>query len=264
MIHKTGSPFLAAFSLAALLVVGFSGSHAGVPEISGAVGIGGHYTGIEDYYQRAGEYNIGSDDPYPEFNVDLSIRDGVRNYSLSAFYFDKETISFSLKGFSSDVVSAEVSYRSFYRNKGNDQLENLLVRETTDPAANTPGGKMITSENTDPTAEYGYSRKEINSSIKTKIRLKNADFIELKAAHRAILEDGKEQKIASMHCSSCHIRSQTVQLDRETHNLSLEARTRVDRIDLGYALDYRHNKSEVSAPEILYDVAQHPVNGGGY
>jgi len=255
--------FIIAISISSVFVfITTSAGQVEAPDRSTTFRIGGHYTALNDYYKKAGEFYLGQEDPFPEFGIDLFSSNNSGNLIFSGDYFDKKNMFGRLKFSTSDNVKGSVSYRSFFRNHGTDLLENLVVRETTNPDANTPGGKMVTHEDTAAEADYGYTRHEIDSNIEFKIPLDEKHALKLMAAHRLIIHKGTEQKLAIMHCSSCHIKSQQVDVDRETNNISLDAQTKFDEIELGYGIDYSHFDSDVKIPEVFYDTVQHPVNGG--
>ena len=67
--------------IASLIVLSVSVAFAGDTVVHGTIGIGGHITSINDYYQKAGEFNLGKDDPYPEFLMGIQKTGDI--YSVS-------------------------------------------------------------------------------------------------------------------------------------------------------------------------------------
>ena len=228
------------------------------PDIQTTFRIGGHYTTLDDYYKKAGEFYYGKEDPFPEFGLSLYSMEDSKSFNFSGDYFDKKNMFGRLNVMASDILKGSFSYRSFYRNKGTDLLENLMAKEKPD----TLVGKSVTHEDTAPGADYGYTRHEINSDLEFKIPIDNKHDLKLIAAHRSIMHKGTEQKIVTMHCSSCHIQSHKVDVDRKSHNLSLDAQTAFDRLELGYGIEYNYYDSDVKTLEVFYDTAQHPNTGG--
>jgi hypothetical protein len=222
--------------------------------------VGGHYTGFEDYYKKVGEFDRGKEEAMPEVALKYSGYQGQENFYISGHFYDPQRLSLHLEGSSKDIVSAQVSYRSFRRQRGTDLMENLMVREATDRTASTPGGKMVTHEDTDPDADYGYTRHQIESNFQVKVP--GSSGVRFWVTHRSLLEDGEEQKVVSMHCSSCHMVSTSASVDRRTHTINTGVEGELGPLLLSYELAYRNFRSEVVTSEAFYDTAQHPVNAG--
>jgi len=220
--------------------------------------LGGHYTGYEDFYKRVGEFDRGEKEAMPEVSLSYSGYKGDQSWDLFGHYYDPKSISFDLSGKSKDIFSGKVSYRSSYRQRATDLLENLMAREAVNQE-NKPGGKMFTYEHEDPAADFGYTRHEVKSDIQVKIP--GSAKLKIKAFHRSIVEKGDDQKVVSMHCSSCHMVSKSAEVDRRTHTISAGSEATAGPVLFSYLGSYRTFKSEALSPVAFYDTAQHPVNG---
>jgi hypothetical protein len=220
--------------------------------------LGSHYTGYEDFSKKVGEFERGKEGAVPEISLSFSGYRGDKSLDFFGHYYDPKRISFNLTGKSKDVFSGLVSYRSFYRQEATDLLENLMAREAVDQQ-NKPGGKMYTYEHENPNADFGYTRHEIKSDFQVKIP--GSVMLKIIAAHRSILEKGDEQKVVSMHCSSCHMVSKSAKVDRRTHTVSAGIEINPKPLFLSYVGSFRSFKSEAPPLEAFYDTAQHPVNG---
>lgn len=218
--------------------------------------LGGHYTGYEDFYKKVGEFDRGEKEAMPEVSLSFSGYKGDQNLDFFGHYYDPKSISFDLSGKSKDIFSGMISYRSSYRQRATDLLENLMAREAKDQQ-NNPGGKMFTYEHENPDADFGYTRHELKTDFKVKVP-GSAKLI-LKAFHRSILEKGDDQKVVSMHCSSCHMVSKSAEVDRRTHTVSAGAEADVGPVLFSYMGSYRTFKSEVPSPKAHYDKAEHPT-----
>ncbi len=222
--------------------------------------LGGHYTGLNDFYKKVGEFDSGKEGALPEVLLNYSGYKGEKNLWFSGHYYDSKRISLELSGRSKEVLSGKVSYSSFYRQREKDLLSNLMVREATNQSASPPGGgKMVTHEDQTPNADFGYTRHQIKSDFEVKVPGKAK--LKLIAAHRSILEKGEDQKIVSMHCSSCHLVSKSVDVDRRTHSASLGFEINPSNVFLSYMFSFRSFKSEAPVPVAFYDTAQNPING---
>jgi len=221
--------------------------------------LGSHYTGYEDFSKKVGEFDRGKEEAVPEISLSFSGYRGDQSLDFFGHYYDPKRISFSLTGRSKDILSGLVSYRSFYRQRATDLLENLMAREAVDQE-NNPGGKMFTYEHEVPDADFGYTRHEIESDFQVKVP-GSAKF-KIIAAHRSILEKGDDQKVVSMHCSSCHMVSKSAEVDRRTHTVSAGIEIDPGPLFFSYLGTFRSFKSEAPPPEEHYDRAEHPVKDG--
>jgi len=222
--------------------------------------LGGHYTGFDDYYKKVGEFDRGKEGALPEVFLDYSSYQGKKSLWFSGHYYDSKRMSLELSGRSKEVLSGKVSYSSFYRQREKDLLSNLMVREATNQSASPPGGgKMVTFEDLTPHADFGYTRHQIKSDFEVKVPGKAK--LKLIAAQRSILEKGEDQKIVSMHCSSCHMVSKSVDVDRRTHSMSVGFEVNPGDVLLSYMVSFRSFESEAPLPVAFYDTAEHPVNG---
>jgi hypothetical protein len=222
--------------------------------------VGGHYTGFEHYYKKVGEFDRGKEEAMPEVALKYSGYRGQESFYISGNFYDPQRMSLHLEGSSKNIVSAQVSYKSSRRQRGTDLLGNLTAREATDRTASTPGGKMVTHEDTAPDADFGYTRHQIESHFQVKVP--GASGVRFWVTHRALLEEGEEQKVVSMHCSSCHLVSTSASVDRRTHTVNTGVEGQAGPFLLSYEFSYRNFRSEVITSEAFYDTAQHPVNGG--
>ncbi len=258
-------PFLKLLSLLVVIAILALSSSAVLPQdepsySTWSLWLGSHYTGLEDYYKKTAEFDRAKEEGMPEAWLRYFGYKGDDSWDLFAHYYDPERMRLDLSGKSKDIFSGRVSYQSFFRQSQTDLLENLMAREAVDQQ-NTPGGKMFTYEHETPPSktDFGYTRHEVKSDVQVKVS-GSANLI-LKAFHRSILEDGEDQKVVSMHCSSCHMESKSVEVDRRTHTVSAGAEATTGPVFFSYLGSYRTFKSEAPQPTAYYDEAEHPVTG---
>ena len=192
-----------ALSLTVLLCSGAAVGQ-GEPDEDLRLWLGAHYTDLQDYTKKVGEYNLGNSEWLPDFRVNYFRQATDYLLTLDGQYFDNKNISGKVTGSLSDRLTGQIEYRSLIRQQGQDLLGNLETREWFGASA---GGKILTHEITDPDADYNYNRNEILTKVSVLLSRKNN--IRLHTAHRSILKSGEEQKISSTHCFSCHVTSQT-------------------------------------------------------
>jgi hypothetical protein len=227
---------------------------------SWSIWLGGHYTGLNDFYKKVGEFDRGEEGVLPEVLLNYSTYRGEKNLWFSGHYYDSKRMSLDLSGRSKGIFSGKISYSSSYRQREKDLLNNLMVREATSQSATPPGGgKMVTYQDQAPDADFGYTRHQVKSNFEVKVPGKAK--LKLIAAHRSILEKGEDQKIVSMHCSSCHMLSKSVDVDRRTHSASAGFEVNPGNLFLSYVASFRSFKSEAPLPVAFYDTAEHPIKG---
>ena len=216
---------------------------------------GGHYTDFEDYARKVGEYRLNDDKAYPELKFDYLSRQSNTIFLMNAHYFDEENINGKASATVGDIFSARFQYRSLTKQKGQDMLANFNAREflgwIPDPAnpgdsIQKQGGKVLTHELLDSDPDYNTNRHEILSQIS--MLLSRQNNVRLVAAHRSVIENGTEQKIASNHCFSCHLTSKTAEVDKQTHQIEAGLEAELGKYDVGYTFGYRLYKSDARAP----------------
>lgn len=222
--------------------------------------IGSHYSGFQDYYQKVAEFDRGKEGFMPEIAFTILHTKDKSSIKFVSRFYDPKRMNFSLEGKSSDRLHAKFSYQSFYRQLQKDFLENLQAREAQDREGTVPYAKMVTHEDLNPDAEYGYRRQEIKTDIDFKVPGTNKLIVY--ASHRSILEKGIDQHIQLNHCATCHAVSRALDIDRKTHTVSAGADLDLNPVFISYRASYRSFKSDAGPYEAFYDIARHPINGG--
>ena len=221
------------------------------------INVGSHYTGLQDYYSKVAEFDRGKEGFTPEIGFKLNHTKDNKNIALGGYFYDPKRMSFGLNGNVGEKISAKVSYKSFYRQLQFDQMENLQAREAGDREGITPGGKMITHEDKNPGADYGYRRQEIQTDVDFKV----SNHIKLMVNHRSILEDGTEQHMQLNHCATCHINSRALDHKQNTHSVSAGGEITLKDIMIAFKSSYKTFESKAGPYTAWYDSAQHPTKG---
>lgn len=219
--------------------------------------IGAHYTDFTDFQKKVGEYNLGNEDFLPELKGFYKFRSGNYLLTIDGHYFDKNNIDARYSQRWTDRIKGDIYYGSLVRQEEQDLLANLEAREWTGTA---PGGKILTHELLDEGADYKTHRQEFGGNAE--VLLSRKHNVRMVAAHRSILTTGSEQKIANSHCFSCHVTSQSADVDKRTDAFEVGVQADAGKMTLGYKFGYRHFMSNVYDPMAYYDAAKHPVNGG--
>ncbi len=248
---------VAVAALVASLVLLGTGAFAQQPATTWQVWVGSHYSGLQDYQEKVAEFDWATNSP--ELAAKLSHTFGKNVLDVSGLYYDPKRMALNASAGLGDWLKADVSYRSFYRRLQNDLMENLVVREAKDRIGSAPGGKMMTYDNPTPAATFGYTRREINTKLEA--RIPSLKMLKLRLEHRSILEDGNEQRLAAMHCSSCHVEAIDMKVDRKTHDVAAGADLDVGPVSISYTARIRQFRDDAPIYEMKYDTAQHPING---
>ena len=220
---------------------------------------GSHYTEFSDYTKQVGKYDLGDDEFMPEFKVNYISKSSNGMFSLDGHYYDDHNVYGKVRTTVGNTFKANFKYRSMILQEGQDLLTVMEAREYL-PSSGNAGGKMLTHEILDPNADYNTHRQEISSNIEAK--LSNKYNMRLVVAHRSILKNGTEQKIASTHCFSCHMTSVTAQVDQTQHQIEAGIDVGNNQFDLGYRFGYRVFENHATNATVNYEDAKHPVNGG--
>jgi hypothetical protein len=220
--------------------------------------LGAHYDTYDDYGKKVGEYRKLYDGAYPEARFGLFAKGQDFYLDFKGHFYDNKSMSGDFTGKLSNRVSAKVKYLMFRRELQTDLLRNINAREML--ATGGAGGKMLTHEDLNPGYDFYYDRNRIESEVEVLLSEKND--VKLMAAHRFWNDTGHEQKIATMHCFSCHLSSQAAKVDRNLNQFNVGIEGKQGPIGVSYNFMYSKFQSEANPPDVLFDPAKHPVNGG--
>jgi hypothetical protein len=241
-----------------LLLFAAAGSASDTDGVSSktTVWIGGHLVDNSDYYKKIGEYSSYDHNSTPEFGLTYQSITPNSVFYFDGFYFNPDNAFGIVSTNVADRFKGVFQYRSFTKQTGQDLLENIEAREW---LSDHPGGKILTHELTDEGADYNFDRREVLSRIS--ILLSEQDNLKLTVAHRAIFKEGSEQSIASTHCFSCHLTSESATISERTHHIEAGLDGEVGALDVGYKFAYRQFETDAHGNQAYWDEAVHPVNG---
>jgi len=224
-----------------------------------SVWVGSHYTGLNQYIYKVAEFDRGVEGFTPELRIQLNRTHGENALQLQGFYYDPKRMGFHFLGSAGKSAKWDISYQSFYRQVEKDLMENLVVREAGNAEGTKPGGKMVTHSDLNPGQVPGYRKQVFEANVSAKIP--GHENIRVFAGERSILESGHEQVLQLNHCSTCHVNSHLLKLDRKTHAVTGGLEVSFGKSIVSYVANYREFKSDAGTFTALYDTAQHPVKG---
>ena len=70
---------------------------------SWSIWLGGHYTGLNDFYKKVGEFDRGEEGILPEVLLNYSTYRGEKNLWFSGHYYDSKRMSLDLSGRSKGI-----------------------------------------------------------------------------------------------------------------------------------------------------------------
>ena len=222
--------------------------------------IGSHYTGLDQYIAKVAEFDRGKEGLTPELAFRLFRQTLTSTLQLTGWYYDPKRMSFDFLAQTGDTFRAQVSFLSFFRFLQNDLLQNAATRESLNREGTRPGGKMLTVENPNIAERFGYTRRELKTALE--FRIPGLSTLRFRFNHRSIFENGTEQRIITMHCSSCHLESRTLDVNRQIHDVGGTIEADLGKVTVSYQARYRVFDNRIDQPVAFYDPAQHPVTGG--
>ncbi len=252
-------PIVALLSLP-LPVLGAEGDE-GV-SFQGAAAIGGHVSDVKDEAGRVREYDLAREVYEPDLWLDLFRRVGDDALEFLVDYHDEETLGFKGRIDAGPNVCVRVDHRSFHHRFDHDRLENLLWKEWVgvDSLGNDlGGGKMVTSEDTDPMGRYGVRYTDTKERVE--IDLPFIPGTTISSGYRDQRRHGIRQGIGVDHCANCHVRSQRSYLDEQTRDFTLGVSAEASVFAASYKFSGRDFNNEAAAPVNQYMEARHPVTG---
>lgn len=215
-------------------------------QLTGQVQIGGHGAQEKDNPARAAEYTTTQSGP--DAKVDLSYRGGFLHLGLvsDAVSSDQQRhlLSFEL----GRMVRSHTTFSKLPHRLVHDRLLNL--------AGSISDVKIVYGEDRDPTARYGIRYDELTH--RTDLQFPQAAWLTVSAELREQWRQGKVQSLSISHCYSCHVISQTRDLDHHTKDAGLAATVQTGNWHLRASAVTRSARERNGAPLRLYDRAQHP------
>jgi hypothetical protein len=219
---------------------------------------GFHWMDWEDYKGKVGEYEDLKRDVLPDASIDIS---GMinRNYlDLHGIYYDENDFSGV-----ADIDLNRIFREEFYYFRMPHFLEH-------DPLTNLnailPGPSAPATEFTDndPNAEYSIRYTSVQS--KSTFRMPFLPGSEIYFDYRKEMRKGHRQVMALSKCSSCHVVSQSRDIDEYTEDLNPGFKAKFGNEKSGWltvSYDYLKRRFGETGPDPknLYNLAVNPHTG---
>jgi hypothetical protein len=223
---------------------------------------GFHWMDWEDYKGKVGEYEDLKRDVLPDAGIDI-------NGMINRTYLDFHGIYYDENDFSgvTDIDLNRIFREEFYYFRmphflEHDPLTNLNAIYRT--AAGTPAAPALEFTDLDPNDEYriNYTRVESTSTL----RIPFLPGSEIYFDYRKEMRKGHRQVNTLSKCSSCHVVSQSRDIDEYTEDFAPGFSTKFGNEKQGWlTLSYSYLKRRFGEtgpdPENLYNPAVHPGTG---
>lgn len=232
----------------------------GAPVVTGESWIGAHYLDANGFFDKVGEYhsdaNEGEFQAHGFFELHGATDDNL--FDLFGFYRDQDTKAFGLDMRSDGRVRTSFEYQSFLHHLDHDLLLNLQARE--DVPGDNLGGKQVYHHDMDPLGRYFLEYRKLEAGLT--YDLTSVENGKLYVRYRDQHKSGWKQALTLDHCATCHVESNTRQIDEQTRTVVAGAEGTLGGVTLNYEFQAQDFTDFTEANERKWTRAQHPVNGG--
>jgi hypothetical protein len=181
------------------------------------------------------------------------------NYKLEMDFFNSDEMKFNFTLYKGGWFKSTTTYNKFLHKYQHDTMDNLQFRESVDENYSVPGGKFVSHEDYDPTAEYGITVEEFkqifNFVFNTEIPT------DLEVGFRALKREGHKQSFSLAHCDNCHIESKTAVVDEMTTDVWVKLHATVGKTNVAYTFTSSNFNNSADIMQRYYDLAMHPTKG---
>jgi len=236
-------------------------------ETKGKVWVGGHtsFVGDEGTIVKAGEYYLGREIYQSDLWLDFFGKSGDNRIETQLLYLDERDFGFWMRADAGRYISARTHYRSFHHWLDHDLLEGMAYQEKVgvkDDGSDKGGGKILTSEDLDPTGQYGIRVSEMRQRIDVTFPGNEAVTPSLRAEYREMRRFGHDQKMSVDHCSNCHVRSRPELVNERTQDLRGSLSAAFSKFRVWYDFLGRRFVNQSDPSSNYYMKARHPVKTG--
>ena len=230
------------------------------PDASNFVEVGLHGSDVAKDHNRVTEYNQAPTAIEGTVQLRLMNQKDDLKYKLDLSIFSSEDMKMSLVINKGHWFKSTTTFNKFMHKLDHDRMQNLQWRETTNPEANSPGGKMLTFVDYDPNQEYFKVYEDLKQVFN--IQLDTETPTDLEFGFRAQTRTGYHQTMQLSHCDNCHIQSKAAELDQTSYDAWAKVHAKVNnRIDVSYKFTYSKFENDMDPTMYYIDQPMHPVNG---
>ena len=144
-------------------------------------------------------------------------------------------------------VRVDVEATGLLHRLGHDPLNNLnAVSEI----------KVVNQTDNDPTAQYGINYS--NLKIGSEFQHPDLSWLTWRIGVRQQRREGTRQQLASGHCTSCHVTSNTREVNQKQQEFTFGAHATTGGVDIDYEFLGRDFEDQAATVLAQYDVAYRP------
>lgn len=146
-------------------------------------------------------------------------------------------------------VRVEGAFQRFVHNTRHDPLTNVAATDTE--------GKIVHHDDFDPRRRYGITWEEGTAGVTWQPENAREWIVRLHA--RQMRRRGIKQNISTGHCMTCHVISQTQEIDEKTRDVTAELGYQKPNWGVSYAMTVRDYSDDADDVMRYFENAQHPV-----
>ncbi len=188
--------------------------------------IGTHFTSVDDYKGRVGEFESLTNNPKPY--VEAIVEGGKKGIAVSGYahYWDDDE----------QMYGADLDFRRYFRT--DFEYNKFMHRLDHDPLVNITGdlGKVI-KDDYDPNHDYIINHTEIKSH--TQVIFPNIPSLKVDFNYRGEMRRGHRQAIAFSMCARCHVMGYGKSINQSTDDYSVKLTHRNKSFTVAYNFFYR-------------------------
>ncbi|MEZ5066353.1 MAG: GSU2204 family CXXCH-containing (seleno)protein [bacterium] len=230
--------------------------------LEGTVSVGGYGASLDGVTGRVREYDVDREDLDPDLKLELFGWNETNRFDLRTEFRNETELDLDASLDAGKNVDVKFSHRSFYHSLDHDLLGNLGWRERVGVdslGGDVGGGKMLTSEDTDPLAVYGVRVTDTKERLEVHVPVgTGTTFL---AEYRNLSREGTRQVLGVDHCANCHVRGQTAVVDERMQQATLGLSTVLSEVKVGYRFSVRDFDNRAEAARNRFMQARHPVSG---
>jgi len=244
------------FCLSLMVVPGMAGEKS---ESGNFVEVGVHGNNASENTGKAAEY--AQTDKEVEGALKLRYLNEVddMNYKFEMDFFNSDEMKFNFTLYKGGWFKSTTSYNKFIHKLGHDTLDNMQFRESVNEDYTQPGGKFVTHEDYDPSAEYSIAVEEFKQIFNFVFNTEMPTDLEI--GLRALKRSGHKQSFSLAHCDNCHVESKTAVVDEITTDVWVKFHADLGKTNIAYTFTSSNFNNSADEMQRYYDLAMHPTQG---
>jgi Putative outer membrane beta-barrel porin, MtrB/PioB len=225
--------------------------------VDGTIQIGGRFSDGDDDPGKVAEFETRDEDGTASLDMDIIAGNDKGYVAIEGTINNADDLVTTMTMKMHPSIQNTFSYKRYMHRLDHDYMENLQFRESADPVANIPGGKMLTHDDTDPCGEYGIIVSDLSNDLNVKL----GKHVEIDWGYHHLARKGHKQTRSINHCSMCHVVARRTEVNEDTRDHSLGLSVVFSKINVMYQMVRSEFRNYAEAPRNYWDPAVHPTTG---